>query len=203
MAMKIIGIGANYYDAQETKGPKPVELMIFSKPSTSLASGSVFHYPKYIKEVFYEMEIVLKISRRLKDVTEDQAFEAFDEICLGIDWTAKDLQKQAKSKGWPWAFAKGFDEAAFLGEWLPVSHFDNVRALDLTFKVNGEVKLKGNTMQVIASYEQIISETSKYMTLEPGDLIMTGTPPKPGPIHKGDHCEGYIGDTKYLDFEVV
>jgi 2-keto-4-pentenoate hydratase/2-oxohepta-3-ene-1,7-dioic acid hydratase in catechol pathway len=201
--MKIIGIGANYKEANREYEKYPEELMIFSKPETSLASGKTFHFPKYCKEVHYEMEIVLEINKKLKDVTVDQAHGSFSRFCLGMDWTAKDLQRKAKEMGWPWTFAKGFDEAAFLGEWIEVTDVEDVHSLDLEFRVNGQTRLKGNTANLIASYEYIISYTSRFMTLLPGDLIMTGTPPKQGPIHVGDFCEGFIGDKKYLEFEVL
>lgn len=200
--MKIIGIGANYYASQAERKPVPDDLMIFSKPETSLASGNTFHYPNCSNKVFYELEIVLKLNKKLKNASDDEAYACFDEVTLGVDWTAKDLQGKAKEKGWPWVFAKGFDEAAFLSDWMPISHFGDVRNLDLTFKVNGEVRQHGNTNQVIASFERIISYTSKFITLEPGDIIMTGTPPTPGEIFRGDQCEGFIGDKKYLDFKV-
>ncbi|MBV6644785.1 MAG: fumarylacetoacetate hydrolase family protein [Cyclobacteriaceae bacterium] len=201
--MKIIGIGANYYSSLSEERERPQDLMIFSKPTTALAYGDTFHYPTCSEEVFYEMEIILKISKHLKEADEKEAYNSFDEIALGIDWTAKDIQKTAKTKGWPWVFAKGFDEAAFLSDWMPVADFDDVRDLDLTFRVNGEVRQYGNTKQMIASYEHIISYTSKFMTLEPGDVIMSGTPPTPGPIYRGDHAEGFIGKEKYLDFTVI
>ncbi|TRX48567.1 fumarylacetoacetate hydrolase family protein [Fulvivirga sp. M361] len=201
--MKIIGIGVNYNKSPDEKKDIPDDLMIFSKPETALASGSVFHYPSCSEKVFYEMEIVLKLNKTLKEATLEEAFNSFDEIALGIDWTAKDLQRGAKEKGWPWVFAKGFDESAFLSDWIPVREFENVRDLDLTFKVNGEIRQQGNTRQMIAAYEHIIAYASRFMTLEPGDIIMSGTPPTAGETFKGDHAEGFIGNTKYLDFKVV
>lgn len=200
--MKIIGIGANYYTTQDEAKRTPEDLMIFSKPVTSLAYGDTFHYPDCSKKVFYELEIVLKLNKTLYNASDDDAYDSFDELALGVDWTAKDLQAWAKEKGWPWVFAKGFDEAAFLSEWMPVRAFGDIRNVDLTFKVNGEIRQHGNTNQMIASFERIIAYTSKFMTLEPGDIIMSGTPPTPGEIVKGDHCEGFIGSTKYLDFKV-
>ncbi len=201
--MKIIGIGANFYKRESERDLLSEELLIFTKPASSIAKGSVWHYPSCSLKVFYEMEIVLKINKTLSKVTTEEAYNAFDEIALGIDWTAKDLQAKAKEKGFPWAFAKGFDEATFLSEFLPVSEFEDVRNLNLTFKVNGETREKGNIQQLKANYEQIISYTSQFMTLHWGDLIMTGAPPSPGEIFKGDHCEGFIGDRKLLDFKVV
>ncbi|MEM9895239.1 MAG: fumarylacetoacetate hydrolase family protein [Bacteroidota bacterium] len=201
--MKILGIGANYCPPGQEKQEPPEDLMIFMKPDSSLASGSTFHYPDCSKEVFYEMEVVIKITKTLKDISEKEAFDSFDEIALGMDWTAKDLQREAKEKGWPWTFAKGFDESTFLSNWMPVSSLGEIRNLELVFKVNGDTRLAGNTKEMIATYEQIISYISRYMTLEPGDLIMTGTPLTPGPIQKGDHAEGFIGKEKFLDFKVV
>lgn len=201
--MKIIGIGANYYNSLEEKGIPPDDLMIFSKPETSLFSGDTFCFPSCSTEVFYELEIVLKLNTILKNATLEEAYNSFDEVALGVDWTAKDLQKKAKEKGWPWTFAKGFDQSAFLSKWLPVSQFENVRDLDLTLKVNGEIRQHGNTRQMISNYERILSYTSQFMPLEPGDIIMTGTPPTPGPIYKGDVVEGFIGTVKLLDFNVA
>ena len=201
--MKIIGIGANYYMAKNERLKNPEDLMIFTKPETSLATGNTFQYPECSKKVFYELEIVLRLNKELKNAHETEASESFDEVALGVDWTAKDLQLKAKDKGWPWVFAKGFDQAAFLSKWMPVSDFNDLNNLNLTFKVNGEVRQYGNTNQMIADYGKIIAYTSKFMTLHPGDIIMTGTPPVPGEIFRGDHCEGFIDDQKYLDFEVV
>ena len=203
LEMKILGIGANYHQSGQEKDEPPKDLMIFLKPVSSLASGNTFHYPDCSKKVFYEMEIVIKICKALKNVSEEEAFDSFDEIALGMDWTAKDLQNEAKEKGWPWTFAKGFDESTFLSRWMPVSSLEDVRNLELVFKVNGEIRLSGNTKEMIAPYEKIISYISKFMTLEPGDLIMTGTPLTPGPIQKGDVAEGFIGNEKLLEFKVV
>ena len=181
--MKIIGIGANYYIAKNERLKNPEDLMIFTKPETSLATGNTFQYPECSKKVFYELEIVLRLNKELKNANETEAANSFDEVALGVDWTAKDLQLKAKDKGWPWVFAKGFDQAAFLSGWMPVTDFNDLNNLNLTFKVNGEVRQQG--------------------TLHPGDIIMTGTPPAPGEIFRGDHCEGVIDDQRYLDFDVV
>ena len=200
--MKIFGIGANYQPEGETRLPGE-DLMIFPKQPTSLHSGNTFTYPSFSDHVVYELEVVIKINQTLKDATPQQALESFDEVALGIDWTAKDEQRKAKEKGWPWTFAKGFDQAAFIGEWLPRGEFEDIQKVDLVFKVNGEVKQSGNTGRMISSFEHTLTYISKYITLTPGDLIYTGTVPTPGPIQKGDHCEGWIGETQYLDFKVV
>jgi len=201
--MKIVGIGANYYKPGQERGEVPQHLMMFTKPETSVISGDTFMHPDCSQKVFYEMEIVLKINKKLKNASDEEAYDAFDEVCLGMDWTAKDLQEEAKSKGWPWIFAKGFDGAALLSDWIPIRHFQSIRSLQLTFKVNGQVRLSGNTRDMIASYERILSYTSHFMTLEPGDLVMTGTPHTPGQIYRGDHAEGFIGEEKFLDFKVI
>lgn len=200
--MKIFGIGANYQAEGENKPPTD-DLMIFPKQITSLHSGNTFTYPSCSEHVVYELEIVIRINRTLKEITPREALESFDEVALGIDWTAKDLQKKAKEKGWPWTFAKGFDQAAFVSEWMPRDRFENVQDLDLTFKVNGEVKQAGNTGRMISSFEYTVAYISQFITLAPGDLIYTGTVPTPGSVQRGDHCEGFIGDTRYLDFNVV
>ncbi|PRX53843.1 fumarylacetoacetate hydrolase family protein [Flagellimonas meridianipacifica] len=201
--MKILGIAANFYNKDAPRQPLPKDLNIFVKVPSSLAKGNVFHYPRWSQNVWHEMELVLRIGKKLKNVSEKEAHNVFDGIALGMDWTAKDLQLKAKEKGWPWAFAKGFDEATFLSDFFPVNHFGNVNQIDLIFKINGQVVEQGNTRDLKANFGQIISYCSKFMTLNPGDLIMTGAPPSPGPIQIGDVCEGYIGDHKLLDFKVV
>ncbi len=201
--MKIIGIGANFYSNESERKPLSKDLMIFTKVSSSIAKGNVWHYPSCTTKVFHEMEVVLKINRLLSNVSPQGAYHCFDEIALGMDWTAKDLQATAKEKGFPWAFAKGFDEATFLSDFISISEFEDVRNLDLTLKINGEIKEQGNVQQLKANYEEIIAYTSQFMTLHPGDLIMTGAPPSPGEIFRGDHCEGFIGNRKLLDFKVV
>ena len=201
--MKILGIAANFYEREAPRQPLPKDLNVFVKVSSSLAKGKVFHYPRWSQNVWHEMELVLRIGKKLKNVSEKEATNVFDGIALGMDWTAKDLQLKAKEKGWPWAFAKGFDEATFISDFFPVDTFGDVRQLDLTFAINKKVAEQGNLRDLKANFEQIISYCSKFTTLYPGDLIMTGAPPSPGPIQIGDVCEGYIGDHKLLDFKVV
>ncbi|MEL6558694.1 MAG: fumarylacetoacetate hydrolase family protein [Bacteroidota bacterium] len=201
--MKIIGIGKNYHQPNQPRDDQRQDPIIFTKPTSSIAGGSVFNYPDCSNDVHYELEIVLKINQLIKNRPAKACVNVFDEIALGLDWTAKDLQQTAKSKGLPWFFAKGFDEATFLSEWIDATYFSDLKNLNLTFLVNGEKRISGNTKEMILSYGQIISHVSRFMTLEPGDLIMTGTPHTPGPIHRGDQCEGLINGERFLHFNVI
>jgi len=202
--MKIICIGRNYADhAKELNNPLPKEPLYFLKPDSAiLPKNSPFFIPEFSKEVHYELEIVLKINRIGKHIEARFAHKYFEEIGLGIDFTARDIQQQCKEKGHPWEKAKGFDGSAPLGKFVNKSEFSNLADISFSLTQNGATKQKGNTSDMIFSFHEIISYVSKFMTLKIGDLIYTGTPAGVGPVSKNDLLEGFIGDKKMLSCRI-
>ncbi|MGC9342805.1 MAG: fumarylacetoacetate hydrolase family protein [Bacteroidales bacterium] len=202
--MKIICIGRNYIDhAKELNNPVPEKPVFFMKPDSALViRNRPFFYPDFSNDVHHEIEIVLKISRLGRSIDEKFALRYFNEIALGVDFTARDLQSECKKKGLPWEIAKGFDYSAPVSRFFPQEEFNDIHNLDFHLDINGETRQKGNTRDMIFSFARIIAYVSKFMTLKTGDLIYTGTPAGVGPVQIDDHLEGYIGDRKLLDFRV-
>lgn len=202
--MKIICIGRNYAaHIEELNNEKPGNPVVFLKPDTAiLKNGMPFYYPEFSKNIHHECELVLKICKEGKYIQKKFAHRYFEEIGLGIDFTARDLQDQCKAKGLPWEIAKGFNGSAPIGDFKSVSEFENLENIDFHLKVNGEVRQKGNTSMMLFDFAVIIEYVSQFFTLKKGDLIYTGTPAGVGPVKLGDRLEGFIGDEKLLDFEV-
>lgn len=202
--MKIICIGRNYAaHIEELKNEKPGKPVVFLKPDTALLKGGApFFYPDFSENVHHEAELVLKISKEGKYIQPQFAHRYFEEIGLGIDFTARDLQDQCKAKGLPWEIAKAFNGSAPIGDFKNVSEFKDLGDIDFHLEINGELKQKGNTSLMLFDFATIISYVSQFFTLKKGDLIYTGTPAGVGPVKAGDHLVGYIGNEKMLDFEV-
>ena len=202
--MKIIAIGRNYAEhIAELNNETPDEPVIFTKPDTALLrNNEPFYIPEYSNEIHYEVEIVLRINREGKYIAEKFAHKYYDEIAIGIDFTARDLQQKAKEKGLPWALAKGFHGSAPISSFFKKTEFKDLRNINFGLKVDGEVKQKGNTQMMIYSFDYIISYISKFITLKKGDLIFTGTPKGVGPVHIGNRLEAFVEDETWLDFEV-
>ena len=202
--MKIIAIGRNYAEhIAELNNERPDEPVIFTKPDTALLrNNEPFYYPEYSKDIHYEVEIVLKINREGKYVAEKFAHKYFDEIAIGIDFTARDLQQKAKEKGLPWALAKGFNGSAPISAFRSKTQFKDLKDLNFGLKVNGEIKQKGNTGMMLYSFDFIISYISKFITLKKGDLIFTGTPKGVGPVYVGNVLEAFVEDENWLRFEI-
>lgn len=202
--MKIIAIGRNYAaHIEELKNERPSEPVIFTKPDTAiLKNNEPFYYPEYSKDIHHEVEILLRIKKEGKYIQESFASDYYDEIGLGIDFTARDLQQKAKEKGLPWAIAKGFNGSAPISAFFPKNTFGDLQNLDFSLHVNGETKQEGNTSLMLYSFDYIIHYVSQFFTLKTGDIIFTGTPAGVGPVQIGDHLEGFIKDQKLLDFEV-
>ena len=202
--MKIICIGRNYAaHIEELKNEKPGKPVVFLKPDTALLkSGSPFFYPDFSENIHHELELVLKISKEGKYIQPQFAHRYFEEIGLGIDFTARDLQDQCKAKGLPWEIAKAFNGSAPIGDFKPVPDFADLKNIDFHLELNGELKQKGNTSLMLFDFATIISYVSQFFTLKKGDLIYTGTPAGVGAVKIGDRLTGFIGTEKMLDFEV-
>jgi len=202
--MKIIAVGRNYREhAKELSNPVPDVPIIFIKPDTALLKDNRdFYYPDFSKDIHYELEIVLRISKEGRAVQEKFAAKYFDAIGLGVDFTARDIQQKHKEKGLPWELAKAFDHSAPISQLIAKEEFADLYNLPFRLEKNGQEVQTGNTKDLIFSFEKIIAFTSQYITLKKGDLIFTGTPAGVGPINIGDRLEGYLQDTKLLDFKI-
>lgn len=202
--MKILCIGRNYAaHIQELKNEVPTEPVFFLKPDTALLrNNEAFYIPDFSKDVHHEVEVVLKISKRGKHIPEKFATDYFNEIGIGIDFTARDLQSKLKEKGLPWEKAKAFDGSAPVSNFVSKTEFTDLNNLDFSLKVNGIQTQKGNTSLMLHNFSKIIAELSKYFTLNHGDLIFTGTPEGVAAVKAGDRLQAFIGDKKMLDFEV-
>lgn len=202
--MKIICIGRNYAEhAKEMNQPVPSEPVIFLKPETAvLKDNAPFFYPEFTKDLHHEVELVLKISKMGRHIAPEFANRYYDEIGIGIDFTARDLQAKFKEKGLPWEKAKAFDNSAPLGKFLPKTQFAGMNAISFHLDVNGKTVQKGNTKDLLFSFDQLIAHISQFFTLKTGDLIFTGTPEGVGPVKTGDRLEAFIGENKLLDFEI-
>jgi len=203
--MKIICIGRNYVaHAQELNNDVPDEPVFFMKPDSALLrNNDPFYIPEWTNEVHYEIELVTRINRIGKNIEQCFAHRYYDEIGLGIDFTARDVQKELKQKGLPWEKAKAFDQAAVISStFLPVSIFPDTESIRFSLQINGSIVQEGNSELMIFGFEEIISHVSKYMTLKIGDLIYTGTPAGVGAVKTGDHLEGFLENKKLLDFRI-
>lgn len=202
--MKIICIGRNYAEhARELNNPVNDEPVIFLKPETALLQKRMpFFIPDFSNDIHYEAEIVVKISRLGKNINEKFAHRYFDEVTIGIDFTARDLQSKLKSKGLPWETAKGFDGSAAVGNFVPKSRFEDLNNLNFSLKLNLQQVQTGNTSDMIYPIHTIIAHASRFFTLKKGDLIFTGTPKGVGKIEKGDEMEGFIEEESLLRVKV-
>jgi acylpyruvate hydrolase len=202
--MKIIAIGRNYADhAKELNNPVPTVPVIFMKPDTALLrENKPFYHPPFSEDIHHEIELVLKISKEGKSISEKFAANYFEEIALGIDFTARDIQNRHKEKGLPWELAKSFDNSAPVSNFLPKQDFVDLYNLDLRLDVNGQTRQQGNTKDLLFPFEKLIAFVSGYITLKKGDLIFTGTPPGVAKVAIGDHLEGYLQNQKLLDFYI-
>jgi 2-keto-4-pentenoate hydratase/2-oxohepta-3-ene-1,7-dioic acid hydratase in catechol pathway len=202
--MKIIAIGRNYGEhAKELNNAVPTEPIVFMKPDTALVKGNKpFFYPDFSSDIHHELEIVYKISRVGKNIAEQFAGRYFEEVTVGIDFTARDIQQKSKEKGHPWETAKAFDNSAPVGIFVPKSEFDDIHNLNFTLFLNDKKVQVGNTADMIFPIEYLISYISRFFTLQMGDLIFTGTPAGVGPVKPGDHLVADIEGRTLLDFEV-
>ncbi len=201
--MKIICIGRNYAEhAQELGNEVPSQPVIFIKPDTAiLKKGSDFYIPEFSKEIHYEVEMVVKISKGGKYILEKNAPKHYDEIGLGIDFTARDLQTELKTNGLPWELAKGFDGSAVVSEFYPKAQF-NLENLNFSLLKNGQKVQSGTTSMMLFTADKIIEFVSRYFTLRTGDLLFTGTPKGVGPVAENDVLEGFLEAQKVFDIRI-
>jgi len=202
--MKIIAIGRNYAaHIEELNNEKPDAPVVFMKPETALLKNNApFYHPEFSDNIHHEVELVLKINKEGKYIQQKFAHKYYQEIGIGIDFTARDLQQKCKEKGLPWEIAKAFNDSAPLGGFKPVANFPDLANINFHLDINGERRQTGNTSLLLFPFDVIIAYVSQFFTLKTGDLIYTGTPAGVGKVNIGDRLEAYVENEKLLDFEV-
>ena len=202
--MKIFAVGMNYLEHnKELHGSlfKPEEPVIFTKADSAvLKDHKPFFIPDHMGRIDYETEIVVRISKLGKNISERFAHRYYDAVTVGIDFTARELQKKLRAEGKPWDLCKGFDGSSALGEWVSLDKFRDIQALHFHLDINGNTVQEGCTSDMLYRVDQLIAYISQYFTLKTGDILYTGTPAGVGPVHIDDHLEGYIEDRKVLEF---
>ncbi|QLE00336.1 fumarylacetoacetate hydrolase family protein [Galbibacter sp. BG1] len=202
--MKIICIGRNYTEhIAELQNEKPSDPVIFIKPDSSILKNQHdFYIPEFSKDVHYEVEVLVKISKVGKHIDQKFAPKYYKEIGLGIDFTARDLQSKLKEKGLPWEKAKGFDDAAVVGKWIPKEKLGDINNLDFSLLKNGQTVQNANTSLMLWKVDELISYISTFFTLKTGDIIFTGTPAGVGKVNPDDVLEGYLSEEKMFSVNV-
>jgi 2-keto-4-pentenoate hydratase/2-oxohepta-3-ene-1,7-dioic acid hydratase in catechol pathway len=202
--MKLICIGKNYLKhIHELNSKKEDVPVIFLKPDTSvIQKKQPFFIPEFSSDIHYEVEIILKFNRVGKHIEPKFSKKYFDKISLGIDFTARDLQRKFKENGLPWDIAKGFDNSAMIGDWLNVDLFDDIDNINFRLEKNGEIVQKSNSSNMIWKIDQLISKASTFFTIKIGDIMFTGTPEGVGKVVENDLLEGYIDDKKVFSVRV-
>ena len=203
--MKIIAVGMNYANHNKEMHHSLLlsEPVIFMKPDSALLKdGKPFFIPDFSSEIHFETEVVVRINKLGKNIAEQFAHRYYEEITIGIDFTARDLQAELRKKGLPWEICKGFDQSAVIGDFVPLSENGDIQQLDFHLDIDGETVQKGNTSEMTFSVDKIIAYVSRFFTLKIGDLIYTGTPAGVGSVKIGNNLQGYLGDRKLLDFFV-
>ncbi len=202
--MKILAVGRNYAaHAAELENAVPDSPVIFMKPETALLkNGEPFYYPDFSQEIQYEGELVLRISKKGKAIEEDFAYSYYDAITVGIDFTARDVQRELKQRQVSWEIAKAFDGSAAIGDFQPVSEYKNLRRLEFHLSKNQICVQEGHTAWMLFNFDYLVSFVSQYFTLKAGDLIYTGTPAGVGPVSMGDHLMGYLANKHVLTCQI-
>ena len=202
--MKIICIGRNYLaHVAELDHELPSEPLFFMKPASALLlPHNPFFYPDFSKEIHYETELVIRICKPGRSIEERFAHKYYDAITVGIDFTARDLQRRCIEKGLPWEIAKAFDSSAPIGEFKRIADLKNPSEIVFGMKLNGEWAQQGNSRDMIFSFDRIVSHVSRYVTLKEGDYIFTGTPRGVGEVHVGDKLELFLEDEPVFWFRV-
>ena len=202
--MKIICIGRNYLaHVKELDNDLPTQPMFFMKPDTALLpEGEAFVYPDFSNQVHYETELVLHICKAAKNIDEDEASRFYDAITVGIDFTARDLQSRCKAKGHPWEIAKAFDGSAPMGKFKKIHELKCRENIEFGMKLNGSWAQQGHSSDMIFGFNKLIAHVSRFVTLQPGDCVFTGTPQGVAEVHRGDRLELFLENEPVLDFEV-
>lgn len=203
--MKIICIGRNYTEhIKELNNQKDAQPVVFMKPDTALiGKDQPFVIPEFSENVQHEAEIVVKISKVGKYIAPKFAHKYYEQITIGIDFTARDLQEKLKEKGLPWEISKAFDGSASVGQFIDKSSIENLNGFEFSLEKNDEIVQKGNTQQMLHSIDELIAYVSQYFTLKTGDLIFTGTPAGVSKIESGDVLTGYIENQELLKLQVL
>ena len=203
--MKIIAVGMNYALHNEELGQAKTasEPVIFMKPDSAiLKDGKPFFIPDFSNEIHYETELVVRINRLGKNIAPRFAHRYYDAVTVGIDFTARDLQRKFHEEGHPWELCKGFDSSAAIGAFVPVDRFKDIQQLNFSLQIDGKEVQAGCTADMLFKVDDIIAYVSQFVTLKIGDLLFTGTPAGVGPVHIGQHLQGYLEGEKLLDFHI-
>lgn len=203
--MKIIAVGMNYARHNEELGHTLVnkEPVIFMKPDSALLKDDKpFFIPDFSNEIHYETELVVRINRLGKNIAPRFASRYYDAVTVGIDFTARDLQRKFREAGNPWELSKGFDNSAAIGTFVPVERFKDIQYLNFHLDIDGKTVQQGCTVDMLFKVDDIIAYVSRFVTLKIGDLLFTGTPVGVGPVSIGQHLEGYLEEEKLLDFYI-
>ncbi|MDA7810593.1 fumarylacetoacetate hydrolase family protein [Flavobacteriaceae bacterium] len=202
--MKIICVGRNYDDhIEEFNNNRPDSPVLFLKPETSIIrKNQPFFIPNYSKNIQYEVEILVQINRLGKYISSEFSHKYYDEIGLGIDFTARDIQNELKSNGLPWEKSKAFDGSALIGKWINKNNFEDLNNIDFSLEKNEKVVQKGNTYNMLWKIDDLISEISNYFTLKIGDIIFTGTPSGVGPVEENDVLTGFLDKKESFSIKI-
>ena len=202
--MKIFAIGQNYVEHnKELNSTNPTEPVVFMKPDTALLKNNKpFYIPDFSNELHYETELILKFNRLGKNIDNVFSPRYYAEIGLGVDFTARDLQRKLKADGKPWEISKAFDNSAVIGNFLPVTEFDNIQDIRFRLDINGKTVQNGNSSEMIFPINELVAYVSRFFTIKIGDILFTGTPVGVGKVAIGDRLEGYIFDKKMFDFYI-
>lgn len=202
--MKIICVGRNYAEhIKELDNQRPEQPVLFMKPDSAvILKNNPFIIPTFSSDIHYEVELLVKIAKIGKHIAREFASDYYNEIGLGIDFTARDLQTQLKAKGLPWERAKGFDGSAMIGQFVDKTTLGNLDALDFSMQKNGSTVQQGNTSDMLWKIDELIEYISKYFTLKIGDIIFTGTPSGVGPVTHGDQLVGFINNEEFFSLKV-
>ena len=203
--MKIICIGRNYIDhVDELENKKPSSPVIFLKPETAvILKNQPFFIPDYSTEIHYEVEILVKIKKLGKSIETKFSHKYYDQVGLGIDFTARDLQSELKKNGLPWEKSKAFDGSALIGKWVNKNEFNDLNNIKFSLNKNGKSVQSGNTFDMLWNINELISEVSKFFTLKIGDVIFTGTPSGVGKVSENDLLEGFINEKKNFSIKSI
>ena len=202
--MKIFAIGQNYVEHnKELNSKNPTEPVVFMKPDTALLKNNKpFFIPDFTEELHYEAELIVKFNRLGKNIDKTFSPRYFAEIGLGVDFTARDLQRKLKADGKPWEISKAFDNSAVIGDFLPVTEFEDIQNIRFRLDLNGKTVQNGNSSEMIFPIHELVAYVSRFFTIKIGDILFTGTPVGVGKVAIGDRLEGYIFDKKMFDFYI-